>query len=151
MITATNEKNYKQYAKKHMPPSKVFSNAARAMICGGLVCVLGQLLKEIFSRYLEDKEIISALCSVSLILISAILTSAGIFDKLVRIAGAGLLVPITGFANSIVAAGIENKAEGWIMGVGAKVFIIAGPVILYGTIASAVYGVIFWFLNYFTF
>ena len=145
----TDKQNYKNYAKNHMPSSKVLINAAKAMFFGGAVCVLGQFLREIYLDILKDEEMAGALCSVSLIFLSACLTSLGIFDKIARHAGAGLLVPITGFANSIVSAAIENKAEGWVMGLGAKIFIIAGPVILYGTLASVVYGLIYWFLNYF--
>lgn len=136
------KENYKKYAKNHMPPSKVVKNAFYALIFGGTICVLGQALKDLFEHTGVEKEIASTLSSICLILLSAILTSAGVFDKIARVAGAGLLVPITGFANSIISAGIDNKAEGWVLGFGAKIFIIAGPVILYGVLSSALYGVI---------
>lgn len=136
------KENYKKYAKAHMPPSKVAKNALFAMIFGGTICVIGQALKDIFVSMDIKKDTASTLASICLILLSAILTSLGIFDKIARIAGAGLLVPITGFANSIISAGIDNKAEGWVLGFGAKIFIIAGPVILYGVLSSALYGVI---------
>ena len=136
------KENYKKYAKAHMPPSKVAKNAFFALIFGGTICVIGQALKDIFVSLDIPKDTASTLASICLILLSAILTSLGIFDKIARIAGAGLLVPITGFANSIISAGIDNKAEGWVLGFGAKIFIIAGPVILYGVLSSALYGVI---------
>lgn len=125
-----------------MPPSKVAKNAFFALIFGGTICVIGQALKDIFVTMDIKKDTASTLASICLILLSAILTSLGVFDKIARIAGAGLLVPITGFANSIISAGIDNKAEGWVLGFGAKIFIIAGPVILYGVLSSALYGVI---------
>lgn len=136
------KENYKKYAKNHMPPSKVVKNAFCALIFGGAICVLGQALKDLFEHTGVEKDIASTLSSICLIFLSAILTSAGVFDKIARIAGAGILVPITGFANSIISAGIDNKAEGWVLGFGAKIFIIAGPVILYGVLSSALYGVI---------
>lgn len=137
-----NKDNYKKYAKEHMPASKVVKNAFFAMIFGGMLCVIGQAFKDIF-LYMDIKKDTSAtLSSICLILLSAILTSFGVFDKIARVAGAGLLVPITGFANSIISAGIDNKAEGWVLGFGAKIFIIAGPVILYGVLSSALYGLI---------
>ena len=136
------KENYKKYAKKHMPPSKVLKNAFWAMIFGGILCVIGQALKDLFIALDIKKDTSSTLASISLILLSAILTSLGVFDKIARIAGAGVLVPITGFANSIISAGIDNKAEGWVLGFGAKIFIVAGPVILYGVLSSALYGII---------
>ena len=137
-----NKDNYQKYTKGHMPSSKIAQNAFWAMIFGGTICVIGQALKDIFVEMSVKKDLASTLSSICLILLSAILTSFGVFDKLVRIGGAGLLVPITGFANSIISAGIENKAEGWVLGFGAKIFIIAGPVILYGVLSSALYGLI---------
>ena len=134
--------NYKKYAKAHMLPSKVVKNAFCAMIFGGTICVIGQALKDIFISMDVKKDLAATLSSICLILLSAILTCLGVFDKIARIAGAGILVPITGFANSVIAAGIDNKAEGWVLGFGAKIFIIAGPVILYGVLSSALYGVI---------
>jgi len=137
-----NKENYKKYAKEHMPPSKVLKNAFFAMLFGGTLCVIGQALKDIFIQMDVKKDMAPTLSSICLILLSAILTSFGVFDKIARIAGAGILVPITGFANSIISAGIDNKAEGWVLGFGAKIFIIAGPVILYGVLSSALYGLI---------
>ena len=137
-----NKENYKKYAKGHMPSSKVLKNAFFAMIFGGSLCVIGQALKDLFVFMDIKKDLSSTLASICLILLSSILTCLGVFDKLARIGGAGLLVPITGFANSIISAGIDNKAEGWILGFGAKIFIIAGPVILYGVLSSALYGLV---------
>ena len=140
------KKAYKKYASGHMPRSKVWKNALMAMIFGGLVCVIGQLFQDLFGSLGLSKDICATLSSICLITLSGILTALGVFDKLVRYAGAGLLVPITGFANSVISTGLDNKAEGWILGFGAQIFVIAGPVILYGVLASFLYGVIKWIM-----
>ena len=115
-----------------------------AFVSGGLVCALGQGFIDVYKCLGIQAKDASLLASCSLILLAGVLTGFGRFDTVARYAGAGLLVPITGFANSIAAAAIDNKSEGFITGVGTKIFIIAGPVIVYGTAASVIYGIIYW-------
>ena len=143
MIVTDNE-NYKQLVHKTTKKSPVVKDCIKAFLFGGGICCFGQLLKTLYSlTSLNDKEIRLAV-SVTLIVITAILTGSGIFDKIAKHAGAGTAVPITGFANAVVSPAIEFKAEGFILGVGAKMFTIAGPVIVYGTAASVIYGLVYW-------
>jgi stage V sporulation protein AC len=118
-------------------------------LIGGAICVIGQLIKEL-CLYLDFSEKDSGMfVSSALIVIAAILTGFGVFEKIAKHAGAGTLVPITGFANAVVSPAIEFKSEGFILGVGAKMFTIAGPVIVYGTVASVIYGIIYWMTTLF--
>lgn len=138
------KKEYVRYTESRAKRTKSTRNCFFAFISGGLVCCLGQTFIDIY-KYLGAKEKdASFLGSCSLIFLAGLLTAFGRFDTLARFCGAGLLVPITGFANSIAAAAIDNKSEGFITGLGTKIFIIAGPVIVYGTAASVVYGVVYW-------
>ena len=137
------KENYKKYAKAHAPKSKVFSNTVKAFLIGGLVCVIGQALKIVYMNFgLEEKDADLGV-SITLVLISALLTGLGIFPKIAKHAGAGTIVPITGFANSITSAAIDSKNEGWVLGMGAKIFTVAGPVLLYAVISGTAYGVIY--------
>ena len=137
----TNEE-YKQYAENHMPRSHARRDALRAFVVGGAICTLGQAFIEIYTALGLDKDAAGAACSVTLIFIGAVLTGLGIYDKIAKFAGAGTLVPITGFSNSVVAPALEFKTEGMVLGTAAKMFIISGPVIVFGTSASVVYGII---------
>lgn len=138
------KQEYDKMQKKASPPTKFYKNIPTAFTVGGLICVLGEALKQ-FYLYLGITDKNSAtLTSVTLIFISALLTGLGVYHSIAKFAGAGTLVPITGFANSVVSPAIEFKTEGFVMGLGAKIFIICGPVILYGTLASVVYGLILW-------
>ena len=131
--------------KKASPPSPKLKNCILAFLVGGFICSLGETLTFVYTEYFNLKpEIVKMLVPVTLITIAAILTGFGIFEKIAKYAGAGTLVPITGFSNAVVSPAIEFKSEGFVLGVGAKMFTIAGPVILYGTVASVVYGVIYW-------
>lgn len=137
------KKLYKQMVKKAAPPSPKIKDFVCAYTVGGLICVLGQLLTEFYTILnISEKEVKMAVPS-TLIFISALLTGIGIFDKLAKRAGAGTLVPITGFANAVVSPAVEFKNEGMVLGVGAKMFTIACPVIVYGTTASVIYGIIY--------
>ena len=136
---------YDQMVKTSSPPSKSTRNIPIAFLVGGISCAIGQVVLNIFENYNFDKVSASAWVSIILILASAILTGFGLYEKIANYAGAGTLVPITGFANSVVSPALESKTEGYVLGVGAKVFTIAGPVILYGTAASIVYGLIYYF------
>ena len=143
------EKQYGELVDELAPKSPVLKDCLNAFWTGGLICVIGQVFINWYTALGLEKQNAATAGSMTLVCIAALLTGLGVFDDIAKVAGAGTLVPITGFANSIVSAAIENKAEGWVMGLGAKIFIIAGPVILYGTLASVVYGLIYWFLNYF--
>ena len=143
MIITDNEK-YKQLVHSTTKKSPIVKDCIKAFLFGGGICCFGQALKTLYGlTSLNEKEIRLAV-SVTLIVITAILTGSGVFDKIAKHAGAGTAVPITGFANAVVSPAIEFKAEGFILGMAAKMFVIAGPVIVYGTVASVIYGVIYW-------
>ena len=140
---------YAAYAKKAAAKSPVLKNCLLAFVTGGAICVLAQVLKNVNSGFLSDKDSAS-LTSVTLIFIAVLLTGIGVFDRIASFAGAGTLVPITGFANAVASCAIDSKYEGFVLGVGAKIFTIAGPVILYGTAAGTLYGVIYWLIGLFS-
>ena len=142
-----NAKEYSQMVDQSSKKSPILRDVLAAYGVGGLICVFGQLLFEWYSS-LGMKEIDArTLVSVTLIFAAAVLTGFGIFDKIAKFAGAGTLVPITGFANAVVSPAIEFKPEGMILGTAAKMFTIAGPVIVYGTVASVIYGVVYWIVK----
>jgi len=142
-------KTYKKYADAHALKSNLWLNSLKAFAVGGVICMFGQGLIALYKAFGMAPDDAGALCSVTLIFLTGLLTGAGIFDKLAKHAGAGTLVPITGFANSIAAPALDNKAEGLVTGLGSKLFVIAGPVILFGTLAAAVYGVIYYIYTLF--
>lgn len=142
-------KEYAQMTKRLSPPSPKWKDFIWAYIVGGLICVVGQLLMELYTYFDLDEKVIKMLIPVTLIFIAAVLTGFKLFDKIAKRAGAGTLVPITGFANAVVSPAIEFKSEGWVLGLGAKMFTIAGPVIVYGVVASVVYGIIYWITTVF--
>ena len=115
----------------------------RAFLVGGAICLVGQALVDIFMALGIDKETACSGCSISLVFLGALLTGLGVYDDMAKVAGAGTLVPITGFANSVVAPALEFKTEGFVLGTAAKMFIISGPVIVYGISASVVYGLLY--------
>lgn len=135
---------YDEMSKKASPKSNSKINVPVAFIVGGLICVIGQILLTIFKNQGFDEIASGRWTSIILIGISALLTGLGLYEKLAKHAGAGTLVPITGFSNSISSSAIEAKSEGFILGVGAKIFTIAGPVILYGCSSSVIYGIIYY-------
>ncbi len=142
-------KEYSKVVKRLSPKSPKIKDFIWAYCVGGFICVIGQLLME-FYTYLElDEKVIKMAVPVSIIFIAALLTGLKLFDKIAKRAGAGTLVPITGFANAVVSPAIEFKTEGWVLGLGAKMFTIAGPVIVYGTVASVIYGIIYWITTLF--
>lgn len=145
MISYMNKETYKRFADAHAPHSPTGKNCLLAFLVGGLICTLGQGLRDVFQQLCHMNETdAGTLTSATLILVAVILTGLGWFDRIAKFAGAGTLVPITGFANSVVSPAIDSHAEGLILGVGAKIFTVAGPVLLYGTLAGSVYGVIYW-------
>ena len=131
---------YAALVKRLAPKSKLLPDMARAFLVGGLICVLGQVLAELYARWGASAEDAAAWCSITLIFLGALLTGLGWYDDLAKFAGAGSLVPITGFANAVAAPAIEYKTEGWVTGLAVKIFTIAGPVLVFGLAASAVYG-----------
>ncbi|MGN0622088.1 MAG: stage V sporulation protein AC [Porcipelethomonas sp.] len=136
---------YSEMSKQASPNSKSWINIPFAFVIGGLICTFGEVLLSIFEHFGLEKEAAGTWTSIILVFLSALFTGLGLYEKLAKHAGAGTLVPITGFANSVVSPAIESKTEGFILGVGAKIFTIAGPVILYGTAASVIYGLIYYF------
>lgn len=142
------KEEYKKMYKKASPPTKSYKNIPIAFIVGGLICTVGECIRQAFIYFDFGEKNSGTLTSITLVLISAILTGLGLYHNLAKYSGAGTLVPITGFANSVVSAAIEFKSEGMVLGLGAKIFIICGPVILYGTLASAIYGVIYWLMGF---
>ena len=142
-----NEK--KQLIKKHSPGSKILKNSSLAFLFGGTICLMGQFLLNLYEEFIDDKKIAAAMVTVTMIAIAALLTAFGIFDKIARFAGAGTLVPVTGFSNAVVSQAMDAKNEGFILGVGAKIFTVAGPVILYGIGAGVLYGVIYYVVGLF--
>lgn len=140
-MNVTNEE-YRNYAKRHAPRSPVGKHLLWSFLVGGLICCLGQFLLDLWLSLGLEEENAAAACSVTLVFLGALLTGLGVYDTIARRAGAGTLVPITGFANSVVAPALEFKTEGFITGTAVKMFSIAGPVIVFGISASVVYGLI---------
>lgn len=132
---------YKDMMDQSAPKSKSWKNIPLAFVIGGGICLFGEILLNIFEYFGMEKEAAGSWTSVILVFLSALFTGLGLYEKIAKYAGAGTLVPITGFANGVTSPAIEARSEGWILGVGAKIFTIAGPVILYGTAASVVYGI----------
>ena len=144
------KETYKRFADAHAPHSPIGKNCLFAFLIGGSICLLAQILRDIYQNLCNmSEEDAGTLTSVSLIFLAVLLTGLGLFDRIAKVAGAGTLVPITGFANSVVSPAIDSSAEGYVLGVGAKIFTVAGPVLLYGTLAGTVYGVIFWLVSLF--
>ena len=141
------KKQFRKFADAHAPKRNLWVDMLVAFLVGGALCVLGQGLKDLYSGFITDKDTAGTLVSVSLIFLSCLFTGIGWYDSLAKYAGAGTLVPITGFANAVCSPSIDSRAEGYILGVAAKMFTIAGPVIVYGTAASVVYGMIYWILR----
>lgn len=140
---------YQQMIDRAAGKSPVLKNCIWAFCVGGLLCALGEAAFQLISMGVTEEKTARMLASGTLILLAAALTVAQVFDNIAKHAGAGTLVPITGFANSVVSPAIEFKTEGFVLGTGAKMFVIAGPVIVYGTVASVVYGIIYWITTLF--
>ena len=138
---------YARRVQKAGPHSPLLADCLWAFCVGGGICLLGEVLRGWYLTMGLDKELAGTLTSCTLVVLSALLTTLGLYQKLAAKAGAGTLVPITGFANAVVSAAIEFKTEGRVLGTGAKMFLIAGPVIVYGTLAAVVYGVVLWLLG----
>lgn len=142
-------RRYLERVKEREAKSPLVKNCLFAFLFGGGICTLGQLLLSLYLFTGLSERDAGTLVAVSLIFLSAVLTGIGVFDSIARIAGAGTLVPVTGFANAVVAPALDNKSEGLVMGVGAKIFTVAGPVLLYATLSGALYGVVLYFVQLF--
>lgn len=145
------KKQYKRYANAHAKHSPTAKNCVKAFLFGGAICLFSEGLFNIFTLAAAlPEDTARSLCSISLIFLAVLLTGLGVFDRIAKHAGAGTLVPITGFANAVASPAIDSRAEGFVLGVGAKIFTVCGPVLLYGTVAGALYGVIYWLYTLFT-
>ncbi|RKD34703.1 stage V sporulation protein AC [Thermohalobacter berrensis] len=142
-----NSKDYRKYVNSKIPKPSYFKNCIWAFIVGGIICTIGQIITNFYNNVGLDKEDGAAATAITLIFIGALLTGIGIYDKIGKRAGAGSIVPITGFANSIVSPAMEFKREGYIFGVAAKMFSIAGPVLVYGFGSSIIIGIIYYFIT----
>ena len=138
------DKQYSRLVKEKSPNSPLLKDCAYAFAAGGIICVLGQFLMNRYTGMGLSKQDAASWVSISLVALSALLTGLSLYDDIAKYAGAGTLVPIMGFANAVAAPAVEFRTEGFILGVGAKMFTIAGPVLVYGTAASVVYGFIYW-------
>ena len=134
----------KKLIKKHSPKSPLLKNSLLAFFFGGLISVIGELFLSLYYFLTSDKELSGILVTLTLIFIASLLTALGVFDRIGRVAGAGTLVPVTGFSNSVVSEAMDSRSEGMILGVGSKIFTVAGPVILYGIFSGVLYGVIYY-------
>ena len=143
------EKEYGKLVEDMAPKSPIFRDCFNAFWIGGLICVIGQIFMNCYSAWGLEKDAAGTATSITLVSLSALLTGLSLYDNIAKHAGSGTLVPITGFANAIAAPAVEFKTEGFILGVGAKMFTIAGPVIVYGVSASVVYGFIYWITTLF--
>ena len=138
------EKQYGALVARMAPKSPMWRDCLNAFWIGGLICVVGQIFTNCYGAWGLEKQNAGTAASMTLVALSALLTGLSVYDDIAKHAGAGTLVPITGFANAIAAPAVEFKTEGFVLGVGAKMFTIAGPVIVYGLAASVVYGFIYW-------
>ena len=138
---------YIKYVEKQTPKSPILVNCIKAFVIGGAICAIGQVFLNIYKALGLDKETASTLVTVTMIFIGALLTGLNIYPKIAKHGGAGTLVPVTGFSNAVSAPALEAKTEGYVLGVGAKIFTIAGPVILFGTLSSVICGIIYFFIK----
>ena len=138
---------YQKYVDKKTPNSTLFKDVCFAFVIGGIICIIGQLLTDGYTSLGLDKDLSSTATSITLILASCVLTGFGVYDNIAKFAGAGTIVPITGFANSIISPAMEFKSEGLVLGLAAKMFVIAGPVLVYGITASVLAGIYYYILS----
>ena len=144
------KKTYARYVEARAPRSPLLKNCLHAFLVGGGICLFAEGIIQLFTRLLAtSREDAGTWAAIILVLLAVTLTAIGVFDKIAKFAGGGTLVPITGFANAVASPAIDSRAEGFILGIGAKIFTVAGPVLLYGTAAGTLYGVIYWFCTLF--
>ncbi len=142
-------KEYDEYVKAKSPNSKLLPNVLKAFLIGGAICFIGQGISELYKSFGFPLPLASTWTSITLVFLGALFTGLGLYDDLAKIGGAGTLVPITGFANAVVSPALEFKTEGYVTGTGAKMFVISGPVIVYGISTSVFYGVFLWIIGLF--
>lgn len=142
-MSKVTQQEYDYMTKKASPGTKSYITIPSAFLVGGIICVIGQLLMEMFKSFGVGPDISSASASVTLVFAAAVLTGCNVYDNIAKFGGAGTLVPITGFSNAVCSPALEFKSEGYVLGLGAKMFIIAGPVIVYGVLTSVAYGLIY--------
>ena len=140
----------KAIIERFTPRTKLLRNSSLAFIFGGLICLVGELLRRLYTNIFNDGDLALSCVSITLIFVASLLTALGVFDRIARYSGAGTLVPITGFSNAIASQAIDAKSEGAVLGVGAKIFTVAGPVILYGLSVGVLYGIIYFTLSLIT-
>ncbi len=146
MKNKMDKKQYAEFVKEQTPNSKLGLNCLKAFIVGGIICTIGEGFKTLYTNTLNlDEKSVSTLVSVTLVFLSSLLTALDIYPRIAKFGGAGTLVPITGFSNAVTSPALEAKTEGYVLGVGAKIFTIAGPVILFGSVASVIAGVVIYF------
>lgn len=141
------KKEFRKFADDHAPKRKLSVDLCLSFLIGGAICTAGQGLFVLYSRFIPEEDTVRTLVSVTLIFLSCLFTGIGLYDSLAKHAGAGTLVPITGFANAVCSPAIDSRAEGFILGVASKMFVIAGPVIVYGCAASVIYGIVYYFVR----
>lgn len=141
------KKEFRKFADDHAPKRKLSVDLCLSFLIGGAICTAGQGLFALYSRFIPEEDTVRTLVSVTLIFLSCLFTGIGLYDSLAKHAGAGTLVPITGFANAVCSPAIDSRAEGFILGVASKMFVIAGPVIVYGCTASVIYGIVYYFVR----
>ena len=141
-VNKITQKEYADILKEVSPDSPLGLDMLKAFVVGGIICTIGQCFLNFYMKILQESELASTATSISLIFIAAVLTACNVFDNIAKFAGAGTLVPITGFSNAVVSPAMEYKTEGYVLGVGSKMFVIAGPVIVYGTASSVIAGLI---------
>ena len=141
------DKEYIEYVEKKNPKSKLGINCLKAFLIGGLICAVGQGFLNLYKYLGADKETASTLVTVTMVFLGALLTGLNIYPKIAKHGGAGTLVPVTGFSNAVSAPALEAKTEGYVLGVGAKIFTIAGPVLLFGTLSSVICGIVYFFMK----
>lgn len=144
-----NDKEYNQYVTNKAKKSSIIKDCIIAFFVGGFICIIGQIITDVAMYYGLDKETAGTVCSISLIFLGALLTALRLYQKIGRVAGAGSIVPITGFSNSIVSPAIEYKSEGYVLGIGANMFKVAGPVLVYGIGSSVILGIIYYIIGLF--
>lgn len=144
-----NKNNYNEYVKRKTPNSPIFKNCVKAFCVGGLICIIGEIIGDFIVYAGVESEQAKKITPIILIFIGGALTAAGVYDKIGKFAGGGSIIPITGFANSIVSSAMEFKKEGLVMGLGSKIFTVAGPVIVFGAVASVFYGLIYCIISLF--
>lgn len=142
-------KTYKKFADAHAPSSPLWKDCLWAFFSGGLICGFGQCLIWIFSHFGFEQKQALTLSSVTIVFVAVLLTALGLFEKIAKHTGAGTLVPISGFANAVASSAIDSRSEGLVLGVGAKIFTVAGPVLLYGTVSGVVWGIIYYIMSLF--